>query len=53
MKTLQETCHKKAHNTITGIHGAKETQRMISIRVQIIEKKRTIVKISQKLGMEG
>ena len=45
MKKLQEKCNKKAHNTIREIYIAKETQRMILITDQSIEKERIIVKL--------
>ena len=51
-KTLQETSNKKAHNTITGIYRAKESQRMILITDQIIEKEKIIVMVTQELGIE-
>ena len=39
MKTLPETCNKKAHNKIIGIHRAKQTQKEISIRGHFIQKR--------------
>ena len=52
MKTLQETCDKKVHNTITGIYRAKATQRMILITDQLKQKEGKIVSIAQEFSME-
>ena len=38
IQTLQETSNKKVHNKIPGIYKAKETQRMILSKDQIIDK---------------
>ena len=51
MKTLHETCKKKAHDTLTGIYRAKETQEMILTSGKLIEKERIIVVITQELVM--
>ena len=50
-KTLKETCNMKAHNKITGIYTAKETQKTILITGQLIEIERIIVATAQELGM--
>ena len=46
-KVQQET-----HNTITGMYRSKETQNMILIPGQLIEKGRILVMITQILTME-
>ena len=53
MKTLQKTCDKKEYNIITGIHKTKDTQKIILITGQLLEKKRTIVVIAKELSMEA
>ena len=42
----------KAHNKVTGIYTAKETQRMILITEQIKQKGRIIMNITQELSLE-
>ena len=51
METIQETCNKKAQNTIRGIHRVKETQKKILITGQLLGKERIIVTIAQEFSM--